>query len=262
MDAQSTNPAGLEELMAWLMDNIKQVIIALVVLAVIGIGIGIYIHSKDQAITNANAEVFSSGALGVARPTVSPDIYLKAAQDHAGTDVGERAQLLAASVLFQQGKYAESQTQFEKFRREHENGPLDADATLGIAASLDAQNKTPEAINKYMEVIQHSAGSAAASQAKLNLARIYETQNKAEDALKLYDQLDKAQNPYDPWRAMAVNRRETLLAKHPELAKLEVPAGEPQTFKMTTPPAAAPAPSAPKAPAAPVAPPPTSTKKP
>jgi hypothetical protein len=55
------------------------------------------------------------------------------------------------------------------------------------------------------------------SPAKLTLARLFESQNKPEEALKLYEDLARSQNPYDPWAAEASERREQLLQKFPNL---------------------------------------------
>jgi hypothetical protein len=51
----------------------------------------------------------------------------------------------------------------------------------------------------------------------LTLARLFEEQNKPDQALRNYDELARIQSQNDPWAGEARERRELLLAKHPEL---------------------------------------------
>lgn len=236
MEAESTNPPSQFDLVAWLAENFKAVLIAVVVVVAIGAGIGLYSWNKERSAIKANEQVFAKPSIGLAKTTASADTYLKAAQDNSGNAVGDRAEVLAASVLFQQGKFSEAQSQFEKASKSSDNG-IQAEAALGVAASLDAQGKAADATAKYLDVVNKYATSAAASQARLSLARLYEAQNKPEEAFKYYEQLDKSPNPYDPWRAVAVDKRQQLLTAHPELAKLEAPAPGEQIIEVTTPPA-------------------------
>ncbi len=236
MEAESTNAPGNFDLVAWLFENSKKVLIGVAVLLGIVLVVMLINWNKEQNEIKANEQVFTPPSIGLIKPTASADTYIKAAQDNSGNPVGERADLLAAGVLFQQNKYADAQARFEKILKDNPDSVIQSEAALGIASCLDAQGKTAEATAKYQEVVNKFANSPAASQAKLSLARINESQNKPEEALKLYEQLDKNQNPYDAWRAAAVEKRELLLAKHPELAKPE-PAFQDQVIEVTTPPA-------------------------
>ena len=78
--------------------------IAVIAIVVIGAGFGIYSWSKEQSEIKANEQIFALPSIGLARSTASADTYLKAAQENSGNQVGERAELLAAGVLFQRGK--------------------------------------------------------------------------------------------------------------------------------------------------------------
>jgi hypothetical protein len=97
-----------------------------------------------------------------------------------------------------------------------------------VAASLEAQGKSTEAMQKYRDVVaMYPTDPSIASPAKLTLARLNEEQNKPEQALTYYGDLARDTNPYDPWAAEARERRELLLAKHPELNKPATPAPSP-----------------------------------
>jgi tetratricopeptide (TPR) repeat protein len=237
MEVESTNPPSQFDLVAWLATNFKQILIIVIAIVVIGAGFGLYSWNKERSELKANEQVFALPSIGLARSTASADTYLKAAQENSGNQVGKRAELLAADVLFRNGKYAEAQAQFEKFLKDNNSDTaMNSQAALGVAASVEAQGKGADAIPKYQDVVNRFGMTAAGSQAKLSLARLFETQSRPDQALKLYDELNKAANPYDPWRAVAVEKREQLLSKHPELSKAEAPAIQEQVFEVTTPP--------------------------
>ena len=74
---------------------------------------------------------------------------LKIATDYAGTSAGQRALLEGATALFTTGKYADAQTAFQKFLDTYPDNFLTPQATLGLAASLDALGKTDLAVSAY-----------------------------------------------------------------------------------------------------------------
>ncbi|MDB6024376.1 MAG: Tetratricopeptide 2 repeat protein [Verrucomicrobiales bacterium] len=236
MEAESTNTHSHFDLMAWLATNFKLVIIGAGAVLVVGAGIGVYSWSKEQSEIKANEQLFAVPSIGLAKPTGSAENYLKTAQDNSGSPVGDRAELLAAGVLFQQGKYSEARAQFEKVLKNQTDASLQSEAALGLASCLDAEGKASDATTKYLDVISRFGTTPAASQSKLSLGRLYETQGKPEEALKYYEQLDKSANQYDAWRAAGVEKREQLLSKHPELAKAEPQLPPDQIIEVTTPP--------------------------
>jgi TolA-binding protein len=122
------------------------------------------------------------------------DLFLKIAGDYQGTSAGQRAMLQGAAMLFEAGRYADAQTQFQKFLDAHPDGLFAAQAALGVATSLDAQGKTDLAAGAYQRVINTSSDMAAANSAKFALAQIDERQNKLTDAMNLYEDV-KHNNP-------------------------------------------------------------------
>jgi len=121
-----------------------------------------------------------------ANGTQLADACLKIAADYAGTIAGERALLRAATVLFTAGKYADAQVQFQKFIDANPDNFFTPQATLGLAASLDALGKTDQAASAYQRASSQNTDPSVAAYAKFSLARIYVTQGKLADAQRLY----------------------------------------------------------------------------
>jgi predicted negative regulator of RcsB-dependent stress response len=99
------------------------------------------------------------------------DAFARVAAKYPGTAAGQRAQLQAASALFDAGRYPEAQAQFQKSLADSAAGALAATAQLGVAACLEAQGK-PEAVAAYQKVVSGYPGSTCEQTAKAALARL------------------------------------------------------------------------------------------
>jgi predicted negative regulator of RcsB-dependent stress response len=229
-----SQPMDFYNLANWFHRNRNRVIITAVVIFVIGAIIAIVMWHNDKTEADANAALMAlpstySGNASRAHPTASTLDQI--AKEYPGTPAAEHAELLAASVLFSDGKYSDSEAAFKKFIADHANSPLVAQANLGVAASLEAAGKTQDAVTKYQDVIGHYPNdNYIVNPAKLTLARLLEQQNKPDQALRYYDELMRNATQYDPWAGEARDRRDQLLAKHPELNKPAVsatPTGQP-----------------------------------
>ena len=221
MQSETTKESwNFDSFLEWLYLNRVRVGIGLGIVVILGVGVALAKWRKNQNETNANAAVFAlPSPMTSARKKTDPQTadFQKVGEQFAGTLAGERAELIAAGLLFTEGKYVEAQRQFSKFLEGHEDSPLRAQAAMGVAASLEAQGKNAEAIVKYQEAITRYSTENIVAPARLTLARLFEAQNKPEEALKLYGDLVRAGNPYDPWSAEAGERKEQLLQKHPNL---------------------------------------------
>jgi TolA-binding protein len=161
------------------------------VIVVVALLVSYYSWQRDQKEINAGKALTQ---LTMSTPRSAPDsqqagLFLKIAGDYPGTVAGQRAWLQGAAMLFEAGKYAEAQTEFQKFLTAHPGGFFAGQAALGVATSLDAQGKTDLAAGAYQRVINTSSDMAAANSAKFALAQIDERQNKLTDAMKLYEDI-------------------------------------------------------------------------
>jgi len=158
--------------------------------------------TAGQALTQV---VLSSGA-------PAAEAYLKIATQHPGTAAGQRALLQGAAALFDAGKFADAQAQFQKFLDAHPGSEFSSQALLGVAASLDAQGKTDLAVSAYQRVISSASDAAVVSAAKFGLARIEELQGRLNDALVLYQDVASA-NPSTSLGSEATMRLMELKSK-------------------------------------------------
>jgi predicted negative regulator of RcsB-dependent stress response len=240
MDAQTQSTDVYIRVLGWLHARRKPLVIGVVVVAVIGAVWGFMAWKKAQDETDANAQIFAVPIGGGPRSApASPQPLLEVAREYPGTPAGEYAQLLAADILFNEGKYPEAGQQFSEFVDNHAESALVPEAKVGVAASLEAQGKISEAITKYHEIIvMYPSEMNIVSPAKLTLARLYDEDNKPELAFNFYVELTRLlnQNPYDPWAAEARERAQLLVAKHPELLKSQAsaaPSSAPPGFSVS-----------------------------
>lgn len=230
MHSETTDSTRLYELLAWLELNRKRVIIlACSVLAVIVLYhvYSWYRAQRELKASHALLSLRTQNRRSAAATPPSPAEILDVAARFGATDAGKRAVLLAASGLYTDGKYAEAQAQFERFVQQDPKSPLASIAALGVASCLDALDRTDAAVSAYRSVIDRYAEDAAATQARLALAALYEDQKQPEKALDIYDELTR-QGAGGPGGANdtameASSRRERLLQRHPNLARVTAP---------------------------------------
>ena len=176
----------------WLAATVMTVALLLVFVIPLSAAVGTIVANAGEIVAWANR--LSDVKLPWNPAEKTPGVFdalQKVAKDYEGTKAAERALLTSAGVLFTEKKYADAEAQFAQLTRAYPDTVWAAEATLGVASSLDAQGKTPEAISKYEEIRRRFASSAIIDDAKLALARLYEEQ-KPEDAYKLYDERAKS----------------------------------------------------------------------
>jgi predicted negative regulator of RcsB-dependent stress response len=209
------------DLLSWFELNRKRIVWGIVTV-VVAIAAFLFLRwrSAESEVSASTAVLKASGALtpGSRTNPVSSAVLLQLAGAHSGTRAAERAQLLGAGALFAEGKFAESQAQFEAFRQKHGDSPLVPTAAFGVACAVDAQGKTNEAVAAYQAVITQFSTESIANQARLGKARLHEAMNQPEQALALYDELAKP-GAFTPSAQEAMGRREALLARNPSLVK-------------------------------------------
>jgi len=210
---------------AWFERNKKQTLWAVTGVVVVALIVSLYLYRQGEAevaASEALSSLAASAMIGASRGD-SADAYLKMAAAYPNSSAAARAVLLAAGRLFDEGKYVEAKTQFERFSREHKDSPFRGQALLGIAACLDAEGKTSEATSAYKDLIDRLPADPVLPQARFALARLYEAQNKPEQARNLFEQVEQG-NPYSSLGSEAGMRLEELKTKYPQLAAPIAPA--------------------------------------
>lgn len=231
MQAEQTHSGDLYTLLGWLDQNRKQLITGATIVVLVGIVVAFFVWQRGAREVQAGEALSALLASGGATGGVSSDSLLKLAADHGGTAAAARAQLAAAGQLFTEGKYADAQTQFQKFLANYSDSPLATQASLGAAASLEAQSKTAEAIAAYKGIAERKQDVAAAAQAKFSLARLYQADGKLAMARDLYMEL--ASDPNSLSGSEAQGKLSELLRQHPDLRP--APAAPPTNGLMAVP---------------------------
>jgi tetratricopeptide (TPR) repeat protein len=231
MESNVTQLPLADRLWVWFDTYRKQLGLVAAVVAAAGLIIWFILWRQEQKQIDAGialSQVAAGQLDGSGARTVSADAYLKVAREYPSSMTGARALLLAGGAYFTDGKYAEAQTQFERFVREYQGNPFMGEALLGIAACLDAQGKSEQALNAYKDLVTRHPNESFVPQAKFALARLYEAQNKPELARDLYQDIERSA-PFTSVGNEAGMRLEELLAKYPSLA----PAPPPPASTMT-----------------------------
>jgi predicted negative regulator of RcsB-dependent stress response len=180
---------------AWAEKNRKPLIYGIVGVAVAGLVLGYLSWSKKEqeaAAGQALSKAVYEQATGRVDPVTAVEAMLKVASANGGTQAGAQALLLAASGLFNTGKYAEAQAAFERFKREFASSPLTAQAIYGVGASLTAQGKFEEAARAYKESADRFPQSPVAMQSQYSQAAALVSLGKIEEALPLYEKVANA----------------------------------------------------------------------
>jgi len=192
---------------------------AVVVLAVVVAGY-VYGWQRGRTELEASRALMALRALPARSgeaPTATSGEFLKVASDWASTSSGERALLLAAGKLYEEGKYAEAQAQFERFGSAYASSSLASIAALGVAVCLDAQDRIDPALSAYQGVVTRFGSDPATHRAKLAMANLHQAKNQPAQALKLLEELSK-DTAAGQLAVEAGSRQRRLLLEHPELA--------------------------------------------
>lgn len=177
----------------WLEANGKRLIIAAVAVVVaffVWFFIATQREQKEQAAGQAYTQLMLNPPAG-ATPQQAVDNYLQLAKKYDGTVAAQRAQLQAASALFNAGRYADAQGQFQSFVTANEGSTLLATARTGIAASLESQGKLDDALAAYRAVSTSYPDSNEALMAKFAVGRILELQGKLAEAVTAYQEVTR-----------------------------------------------------------------------
>lgn len=233
MDSDVTDSAAFYKFVDWAAAHRKQLVIGLVVVVVVGLGVSFYLVHQNQLQVDANAALSKLMVrTSATEPEPTPEAFLKVAADYPNTDAAQRAQLMAASRFFSDGKYDEARGQFQRFLEAHSESPFAGEAALGVAACLDAQGKTDEAVIAYRNVIDHYQSPNVWPQAKLAMARLLEMQRKFSEAEMQLEDVARTYPPQAPVSMDARQRLEELVTAHPELMPTNPPPENPVVSRL------------------------------
>jgi predicted negative regulator of RcsB-dependent stress response len=190
MQSQDATTLFLFKLWPWAEANKKKLIAGVAIIAVAICVIYFLSSQREQREINAGKALTQTMVSG---GFVQPDVYLKIADENPGTVAAQRALLQGAAALFEAGSFADAQAQFQKFLDTYPDSDLAAQATLGVAASLEAQGKLDLASGAYQRAV-NTTDAITVSAAKFALARIDEEQGHLAEALNFYTEVARA-NP-------------------------------------------------------------------
>lgn len=150
-----------ETIFGWVQEHSRQLLIGAVAVAALAGGFALYDRNRagealraEQALSTAERSVYSANL-----PLAQSDLR-KVIERYKGTPAAERATLLMAQVLYDQGKYADGIKRLE---------PLVGSRALGASAEgLTATGY--EALGKLKEAADHFARAATASSFDLDRA--------------------------------------------------------------------------------------------
>ena len=231
MQAQEASTFVFFKLWPWVEANIKRIGIGISIAAAAAFLISFYFWQQNQKEVAAGQAL--TQLIVATPPNVSAselaDSYLQIANTHPGTLAAQRALLRGAAELFAASRYADAQTEFQKFLDAHPDSQFSSQAALGIAASFEAQDKTDLAVGAYQRIINGFADPLAADSAKFALARIYESQGKMSDARNFYQEVARA-NPNNSLGSEAALRAVELKTKLSSTSSSTVP---PASFNLS-----------------------------
>jgi TolA-binding protein len=189
-EANLTTTDHLFRLMPWIEANLKPIAFGALMILIAVFIFSFYSYRQNQK--EVAAGMAMTQAVMLADGSQRAAACLKVAADYTGTLAGQRALMEGATALFTTGKYADAQTEFQKFLDMYPDNFLTPQAMLGVATSLDALGKTDPAISAYQKAAGQTANANVVANAKFSLARIDEAQGKLADAAKLFNEVARS----------------------------------------------------------------------
>jgi predicted negative regulator of RcsB-dependent stress response len=215
MNSEEIHSARMLEFLTWVEVNKKRLLNGAIGVLVAIVVAYLYHYFQDQReLTASSALLEVSRNINASGQGASPaaSSYLAVAERFAGTQAGERAQLLGAGALFGEKKYDEARSRFETFLSRHPQSQFVAVAAFGVASAYDAVNQLDQALTAYQRVVNDYSATLEADQARLAMALIHQARNQPDQAIKIYDQLVSSKGG-GPFAGEAAMRREMLVMR-------------------------------------------------
>lgn len=178
---------GTETIFGWVQDHWRPILIGAVVIAAIAGLFALYERSQAQKAQRGDRALLEAqrSALSGNLPLAQSDLQ-KVVVRYDGTPAAERASIVLAQVLFDQGKYAEGIKTLTPLTGSSLVGPS---AEALIAAGLEAENKFKEAGEHYLKAASAATFDLDKANFKASAARAYGQAGDAATAKKLWTEL-------------------------------------------------------------------------
>ncbi len=195
MEPAETHPDRLIDFWEWLVENRRQVILAIFIVVCAVVIVYIKRQNTQMAEEAASEDVlaviderFSTEEVGPESPL--SERFAKVMANHPDTTGASNAKFLQASSLFDEGKFTEAEAVFSAYGSENPQSPLRAAAALGQAACKASLNvNDPGAAAAYKAVRIQYVGTAEAVQATLALGRMAMAAKDVSKARELFTEV-------------------------------------------------------------------------
>lgn len=195
MEPAETHPDRLIDFWEWLVENRRQVILAIFI--AVGAVLIVYIKRQNEQLAEeaAGEDVLAVIDNRFSTEEVDPkssvsERFSKVVLNHPDTAGASNAKFLQASALFDEGKFTEAEAVFSAYASENPLSPLVAAAALGQASCKASLNvNDPGAAAAYEAVRSQHAGTAEAVQATLALGRMAMADKDVSKARELFTEV-------------------------------------------------------------------------
>ncbi|HTV40903.1 MAG TPA: tetratricopeptide repeat protein [Candidatus Sulfotelmatobacter sp.] len=217
MESHDAAATFMLKLWPWIETNKNKLVTGTAIVLVIVLGFFLYFWRRDANRISAGDAVTQN--MLTLQPNSPPatvfQSYMDVASDYPNTPAGERALLQAATIMFTQGKYPDSQHYFQQYLDTHPDGQFSGIAALGVAKSLEAEGKINDAEGAYNHVINDFATDGqSVNRARFCLALLNLQQGRYQDAFSLFQTVYQA-DQYGPLGGEARNYLVELQSKLP-----------------------------------------------
>ena len=190
MEPAETHPDRLIDFWEWLVENRRQVVLAIFVVFAVVVGVYINRQSEQLAEEEAGEDVLAVidnrfSTEEVDSKSQASERFAKIMVNHPDTAAASNAKFLQASALFDEGKFTEAEAVFSAYASENPESPLRAAAALGQAA-CKASLDDPDAESAYEAIRNRYTGTPEAVQATLALGRLKMAANNTTKAKELF----------------------------------------------------------------------------
>ena len=179
-----------ESFIEWVQTHVRELVIAVIVVAALIAGGWLYRNSRDSKELQAERSLYEAerAVMSGNLPLAASDLQ-KVTTRFENTTAGVQAALLLAQVQFEQKKYAEGIQALEQAEDETAAEPFRASIHALMAAGYEDQGKFREAAQAYREASEETKFEAEKELYLAHAARAYQAAGDRNTALQLWTEL-------------------------------------------------------------------------